>query len=242
MPVLISDALAESRAMLNDIAATKYTNAVLLPYIRKAYEEFQSWADNYNLQTVKRSTTFSPGATTNGNYQIVAYLGLGTTPVLASDIRIPIRLWEKTNGDSDAEYTLMEEREFKPTYDTTAGSRTTFGFWSFDGSTLYFPIVLPASGRTVKIDYLGSTVAFTDQTSSVYDIFFKTNLAARTAALAAMYIGQNETRAAACNDDANQALDRMVSVLIRQQQGFAGTRRIPFGTRRRYREAVYKFR
>lgn len=239
MPVLISDALAESRSMLNDVAATKYTNAVLLPFIRKAYEEFQSWADAYNLQTVKRSTPLIPGANTVGNYTVISLTG--TTPLIPPDVRIPIRIWEKANADSDSEYTLMEEREFKPIYDNQ-GSRTTLGFWSWDGFTLFFPIVLPASQRTIRLEYLGSVVAFTDQTSTVYDVFFKTNLAARTAALAAMYIGQNETRAAACNDDANQALDRMVSVLIRQQQGFTGVRRVPFGTRRRYREAVYKFR
>lgn len=240
MPVLISDALVEARVMLNDVAATKYTSTVLLPFARKVYEEFQSWGDSYNLRTIKRSTTISPGGTTSGNYQIVSFAT--TTPIIPSDVRIPIRLWEKANSDSDADYVLMEEREFKPIYDNLASGRTTFGFWSFDGTTLYFPIVLPASGRTVRIEYLGSIIAFQGESSTVYDLPFKTHFAARIAALAAMYIGQNETRAAACNDDANQALDRIIETMVRQQQGFAGTRRIPFGTRRRYREAVYKFR
>lgn len=237
MPVLMSTAIAEAQLMLNDVAATKYTTAVLLPYLRKAYEEFQSWGDSFGLQTVKRDVEVAP-TTVTGNYISITYTG---AKLLPPDLRIPLKVYEKPLGSDPINYSLMEETEFK-TIVSNAGGRTTYGYWAWDGQIMFFPKVLPAGNIDILIEYIGSTISFTDQTSTVYDIHFKTHLAARTAALAAMYIGQNETRAAACNDDANQALDRINETMVRQQQGFLGVRRIPFGTRRRYKEAIYKFR
>jgi hypothetical protein len=56
-----------------------------------------------------------------------------------------------------------------------------------------------------------------------------------------MYIGQNESRAAAAQDDANSALDRIVETMVRKQQGVFGARRIPFGTRRRIYDSFNKW-
>ena len=242
MPVTVSSILSEARFMLNDVAGTLYGDAALLPAVRKAYEEFESWAESYNLQLVKKDTGDIIPQTVEGNYVVMRYTGDGaaTNPQFPADFRIPIRVWEKAVGEDRAFYVQMEESEFRSVVNTQAG-RETYGYWMFDGKTLYLPKISTPSSRNILIQYIGSTLTFTDQNSTLYDIHFKTHLAARTAALAAMYIGQNETRAAAAQDDSNQALDRIVEALVRKNQGAFGIRRIPFGMTRRIRESFNKW-
>lgn len=242
MPVTVSSILSEARFMLNDTTATLYTDAALLPAARKAYEEFESWAESYNLQLVKKDTGDITPQTVEGNYVVMRFTGDGaaTNPQFPADFRIPVRIWEKENGQDRTFYAQMEEVEFRPVVGTTV-SRQTYGFWMFDGKTLYLPAISTPSSRNILIQYIGSTISFTDETSTLYDIHFKTHLAARTAALAAMYIGQNESRAVAAQDDSNAALDRIVEALVRKNQGAFGTRRIPFGTLRRIRESFNKW-
>lgn len=238
MPVLASDILNEARLILNDRVAKVYTDTALLPLLRKAYEEFQSWSDNYNLYFIKRQTVDLTPTTVLGNYIIIAFTG--TTPTLPADLRVPVRLYEKALGDDRSEYVMMEEKEFPAIVSTTAG-RETYGCWFFNGQSIFLPIITSPASRNILIDYLGSDTTVTDGATSLTQIYFRAHLAARVAALAAMYIGQNESRAAAAQDDANTALDRILEVTVRKTQNVYGARRVPFGTGRRVRDAFSKW-
>lgn len=237
MPILASDILAESRLILNDNGAKVYTNAVLLPLLRKAYEEFQSWADNYNLYYIKRQSFDLTPLTVAGNYVVIS---ASSTPPLPTDLRVPVRLYEKAVGEDRSFYVLMEEKEFQAIVDVNAG-RTTYGYWNFNGQAIFLPNITSPSSRNVLIEYLGSDTAIADATTTLPQVYFRQHLAARVAAMAAMYIGQNESRAAAAQDDANTALDRILEVSVRKNQGTYGARRIPFGATRRIRESFAKW-
>lgn len=230
MPVLVSEALAESRALLNDTAGALFTDTVLLPYTRKVYREFQSWGDTYGLQTTKRSTADLTPTTVSGNYTILTYTG--TTPVLPADLRVPIRIYEKLVSDPRDAYVPLYETPFKALVNL-AVTRTTFDSWATDGTTIYLPNLTSPGTRNILIDYIGSVITFANAASTLYDIHFQTYLASMTAALAAMFISQNESRAAALKADADEALDQILGVLVRKNQGAFGVRRIPFGSSRR---------
>lgn len=230
MPVLVSEALAESRALLNDTAGALFSDLVLLPYARKVYREFQSWGDTYGLQTTKRSTGDLVPTTVSGNYTILSYTG--TTPVLPADLRVPIRIYEKLATEPRNAYIPVYETPFKALVNL-AITRTTFDSWATDGTTIYLPNLTSPGTRNILIDYLGSVITFADEDSTLYDIHFQTYLASMTAALAAMFISQNESRASALKSDADEALDQILGVLVRKNQGAFGVRRIPFGSSRR---------
>ena len=204
--------MMESKALLNDLGGVFYTTESLLPYLNKAYRELQ---DYFNLHGLKTTVDVSALAI------LPAGTLLLTTP--PADMLRPIEISERTPGTTD-QFVELDERSWEP--DMVQSTHLRFWVWreeviNFLGAT---------ADREVRIRYVKSLSALSGEGSFIGIINAMSVLAARTAALAARFIGENPTRADELDSDVGMALDRLIVTAIRQNQGMPTRRR-----RTRYR-------
>jgi hypothetical protein len=202
---------AEAQALLNDAAATRFTNAKLFPYTKKAYRELQRklmLAGSPNVKEITAVIDVAANATD---------LGAGQP----ADLLIPISMEERPDGSSGL-FTPMVEREWEPNENRT----NTLRYWTWREELIVF---LGATAAVeVKLLYRkGLPALANDTTSNILISDAVTFLAARCAALAAMYIGGDTARAVALQEDANVALEEMIDLIMQKNQSLPARRR-PF--------------
>lgn len=205
-----------SRAILNDQVGATYTDGVLLPYTQMAVEDLRLELQGSNIPLVNKTSealTITAGVTD---------LGGPEGPALPVDFIEPMNLWERTAGTED-NFVQMSRSQFLPKIDQIT---SYLGVWSWQDQIIRF---LGANNNIeVKIDYIADTIAnLNSKSSQVKVINSRLFLAFKTAALAAKFIGENESRANAANSDAQYYLDMMMGISIKSQQRVF-TRRRPF--------------
>jgi hypothetical protein len=218
-PYLASDVMDSARLFLNDIGLALYTNTVLLPAVKMANEELESiLLANGQVGTLKAISS-------------VLQVASSTTPsslaAPPSDLFVPIRLEERASGSSD-DYTPMTEQEFEE----QTGTNTQLGVWVFRNGVIRFPPC--QANREVLVYYYRQMTPVTSASSNEEITGAKTYLAAKTAELAARYIGMNKEIA----DDLLQievipARERLESIYVKNSQG-KRTRRRRFGFKTAY--------
>lgn len=213
-----------SRSLLNDQVGATFTDGVLLPFTQMAVENLRIELQGSNIPLVNKT---SPAITiTAGKIDV----GGDTGPALPNDFIEPMNIWERTAGTTD-NYMQMGRRQFLPKIEQIT---SYLGVWSWQDQIIKF---LGANNNIeIKIDYVADTVAdINAKASQVKVINSRLFLAFKTAALAAKFIGENPTRAEACNADAGYYLDLMMGISVKSQQRVY-TRRRPFmsGYKSRY--------
>lgn len=213
MPDFVSDVADEARPLLNDADVQLYTDAVLLPYIKKAYDEITKELILREIQPIRELSA---------NIQI-----LSSTPnpvinnIQIPDLFVPIALKESTN---QSDWTPMIMQDWEP--DSQKDSLLRFWAWRGDEIKL-----LGATADTyVQVRYYRTLAVITDANSPINLTGSKTYLAARSAAIAAMSIGGRPDLATALAADAESAKDILISIELKRRQRFA-VRRKPFRRR-----------
>lgn len=209
----------KARALLNDQARSLFTNDVLKPYFEMAYDEIRQDCEDNNI-SITNETTDAITITTS-MYDI----GGPTGPPLPSNFIEPLQLWEIPAG-TDQDYMLMEKKDFLP---KTSIKTAYLQVYQFNGGYIKF---LGATGNIqVKMDYVSVGLADIIDDNTILKIrnmiLF---LAYKTAGFAAMFIGENETRASALSDLSIQAKDTFESIELKSKQNII-TRRRPFMAR-----------
>lgn len=221
--IKIQEVFEGSRALLNDQSGAVYTNTVQLPYLKMAYEEIKQACEEYQIPlnlVTSEAITISQGITD---------IGGPTGPALPSDLVEPLECWEIPAGTNN-DYMLMRRLQFLP---KTSTLTSYLEVWSWMEGYIHF---LGANGDIqVKLDYLATGVPDVVNENTLVKMTNAVNfLKYKTAALCAMFIDENETRAAALAELANDAKDTLLNIKIKAQQNIS-TRRRPF-------MAAYKFR
>lgn len=216
MAYTVANVLTESQALLNDQSGTLFTNATLLPYFQKAYQELQDLLQLSDVPVIWEATA----ATT------ISALGTTFTPMPA-DFFNPIELHEKAVGEPDFFYQLMVRVMWLP--EAQQGPALTW--WEYREEAINF--IGSTAARQVRLRYYKALPTITVVGDTVTVNNAKTYLASRVAALAAFTIGEDYERAEALNQDANLALDRIKRMSIKTNQ-INRTRRKPFSNRRGY--------
>lgn len=206
MPDTAAEVMNESRVLLNDTSALLYANDKLLPFLNKAYREVQSKLNLYGLQHLQEVASLITVAT--GSLTI-------TSP---ADLVRPLHLAERRAGTTDL-FADMDERSWEPELRPGQALR----YWVWREEIIY--LVGATEAREVRLRYLKSLSALTGDGSVIGLTDAKTVLAARTAALAARYLGENPTRAQVLDTDANDALDTHVTLNVRKNQNKPTRRR-----------------
>jgi len=205
--------LDEAKALLNDVAGTNYTDAVLLPFIQKAYRELQVKMLKAGLQQaneVSASITVPAGITV-----------LSDGALLPIDLLIPVSIHER--GSTSERWSLMTEETWEPSREQA----TSLGVWAFREEEIKF--VGATTDRLIYIKYKKYLPGLDAAGVALKILDSTTFLAARTAAIAALVVGHNPTRAAALNDDAVVAWEDLKGTRVKARQSNPVRRRVnPF--------------
>lgn len=216
-PAAIIDMAA---SLMNDTAQTVYTDAACLPYLNMALAQLQEEMEMNNIpNTNETSALINLVAGT-------AAVGFLTTPPLPVGLIEIQRLWESPEGQN--QWIPMTRKDFLPHY--LQDVRTPqFIFWAWIGEQIR---LLPANqDNDIKLDYVGRLYALPIAIGAINTDLPVINslsyLGYKTAALCAMFIGENPTRAAALEGEAYVALSRTLGISNKGRQAIT-TRRRPF--------------
>jgi len=214
-----SVAFNEARALLNDVAATLFTDAVLLPSLQKAHRELQVLLWENGLSVIKEVTA-------------VIDVAIGATSLGASlpaDILEPKTLQERADGStSEDDWVNVSETDNLPRVDPT----TRISYWAWREEVIEF--IAPTTAREVKLRYLKGLTVPTSGSSAIGLIFGELYLGPRLASIAVQTLG-NTTRASELIDDAAFWIPKILAANVKRGQAIP-TRRIPY--RRSFRRFI----
>jgi hypothetical protein len=200
MATTAGDVLTEVKALLNDPEGYVYGETALLPYLRKALRDLQNKLIANQIQVAYEVTG------------VVAYVANATS--LASpptDMLFPIALHEKTVGSTEL-WTPMFKQEWEPDSLPT----TMLRYWVWREELIQF--LGATQNRSVRIRYVKSLTAIADSNTVIPIVNSQSYLASQTAALAALFIGENPTRALVLNGEAREHMAEMVGTGVRRMQ------------------------
>lgn len=174
-------AFTTARTLLNDDLATLWTDVVLLPKLVQAFRELEAKL-RISAASIMRAYTDAdvPISSTPSVYTAI------------TDIKEPIRLWEKAPSDPDSAYVQMTEYDPLPVTLFPVG--TTIQYWQWDGTNIN--LMGCSADRHIKVMYWRSLAEPTGNSSSLVFTDAEIFLAPRTAALAAGSVGETDVYAA----------------------------------------------
>jgi len=217
MAILAQEIINDAKILLNDPQGIIYPDNALLPLLKKAHRELQQRLSRSGQQQTKEvSTTISVASGTTR---------LGDGAGLPNDLIYPIWLKEKAQGAPASDYVDMSQRSWEP---TTAPQQELL-LWVWREDEIKFVGAL--SNREVLIRYRKGYPLITSVSIPIGIMDSETFLTSRLAAIAAMVLGENYSRADALNGDAEVAFDILTGVNTSQRQ-FRPVRR----QRTRYRQ------
>jgi hypothetical protein len=191
--------LTEAKTLLNDTSGILYPNEKLLPFLNKAYREVQSKLNLYGLQYLEEVGSLIP-------------IPAGTVIVPSpADMVRPLQLAERTAGTTN-QFTPMDLRSWEP--DTRPGR--DLRVWVWREETIY--LIGATEDKEIRLRYLKTLSALSGDGSVIGISGAMTVLAARTAALASRFLGENPSRADMLDVDASDALDTIVTLNVRKNQ------------------------
>lgn len=212
-------------SLMNDTKQTSYTDEACLPYLNVALDELQEIMEENNIPITNEvsSTITLPAGTT--------VLGFSTTPALPSGLIEIQELWESNDGGVTF-IGPMGTVDFIPVnLQLSTNPVALFGVYAWMDNEIQLPY--SSSSIILKINYIKSlfstpiALGAIDTELGVKFKNIKIYLGYETAALCSMFIGENETRAAALHTKAEEALERTLNIPTKGRQGIV-TRRKPF--------------
>ena len=213
------EVVTDAGALLNDVTLSKYTFAIQLPYLKIAIKELRK---HFELANLSATDLFSSTLTVPvANAGIIALSA--TTPTLPSDL-VDIRVaWQApttTNNWVPLPRIGSIIAQLGITVNTLSG-------YVWEDQKMKFA---PTRGGIIdiKLEYVRELFTLPTVTGSTLPIINgDTFLAARTAALVAKYVENNDERANSLNIEAGIALDEVLGIDSKGRQQMA-TRRRPF--------------
>lgn len=197
---LASTVMAEVAALMNDTGQRLYTNSVILPYLKSAWNGLQLELMSNGIPVSKEISLVT---------QVLANSDSITPP---SDFLQPIRLEERPSGSSDV-FVEVEEKQEIPQV-----SSERILYWNWREEVVY--INPPSTNREIRLTYWKSLNPLNDQNSNLNVANSLEYLAYRTAALCARYVGENPSRAQALDAEAFRSLQLLINLEVRKLQSF----------------------
>ena len=196
--------MEKAASLLNDTAQTIYTNAAVLPYLNIAMGDLDEAFQQNNIPVTNETSAailVKAGVTR---------IGFGTTPSLPGDLVEIQRLYERSPGIEP--WVPVERKEFIPKT-LEDQSIEQFLFWAWVKQEIR--LIEATADNELKIDYIATLfpeIKIGDIGVRLSVVNVKQHLTFATASLCAMYIGENETRAAALSSQPQTALERELGI------------------------------
>lgn len=209
-------------ALLNDPAKTDYTYVAQLPYLNTAIDELLE-----NLEESNSSPTNQTSASITIPIGINKITPIEDTTVGQPHYPIDLveiqQIGERSAGTNDS-FLPMIRRDFTP----QGQASNILGSWAWENQIIKFNSGGSLTAREVLIKYVRQPIQLaTDQTSIIGTIGVRSYLSYKTAGLCAMFIGENPTRAATLDGQAERSMDRLIGINNKGRQEMV-TRRRPF--------------
>jgi len=217
MALLASEVLDHAAgSFLNDPSKGNYTYAKLLPHLQTAMLELQSALLQAGISTLEVASTTLTIPNTNTT------ITSSTNPALPTDLLLPMELGERVAGSAaTVPFDPMHEREELP----QRSKAPQLIDWTWENEVINF---VGATGSVeVKIWYQRTLETVTGTASPINTLGSKLFLSARTAALAALFIGRNKELAAAADSMAVAELSKLITSRVKETQNFP-QRRLPY--------------
>lgn len=214
--VTVASVVSEAQATyLNDASGSVYTTAILLPFVKSAYEHLRNEMALNEIPTLNElsaAQTITAGSTT-----------LAST---ITDLLLPYGIEERASGSSDL-YVPMIERTFEP----NEAQQTNLRYWMWREETILF--LGATTARQIRVRYikdLNPTAIVGGDTLTAVNA--RSYLAARVGALAAMFVQQNTSMAEAANMVADDQLQKVIKIAVKGMQALPARRHPFLGPRR----------
>lgn len=192
---------------MNDAAGASYTDQKLMPLIKLAYQSLQTELEKHSISCkIAKSEEIKVPA--------------GTTILsLPGDFLIPEKLEERNWGSQDS-FTEMKRALLAPNT-VNPSSQLQYYDWRFNDQ-----IHVPESNKDkgVVIYYQRSFPAIAQATDFVLGKS-EQYLISKVAAYAHIFLAQNPTLAAPCNEEAKDNLDQILAIYIHKAQAAPARRR-----------------
>lgn len=227
------EVMDRAAVLMNDPAKTDYTYTTLLPHLNMA------------LDDLKANLVENQSGIAIGN-ALPLLIPKGTAAVWPPDFpyqppevikyNVDIaeiqEIMERRVGGGEHEWTLMTRVEYHPLHEPM----DILGSWAWEQRAIKFNFGGCKQDREIRIKYLiyEERMSAINETSIIGHVDLRPFLAFKTAAYAAMYIGENPGRSQLLDAQAQDALDRILSIQNKGRQNIM-TRHRPF-------RASYKLR
>jgi len=211
--------------LLNDPAKTDYTYVVQMPYLNMAIDELIESSENYNNSI--HNITSAPITIPVGKNAIfptppdlIIPPGYIAYPNNLVDIQ---EVLERNPGGNDT-FIALPKKEFIQAYPQTG----SLSYWAWEHQVIKFNPIGANTPKEVILRYIThSTTLVIDPTTVIPIINCRSYLSFKTAALCAMFIGENQTRAQVLEAQADEAMERITNMSNRGRQQIM-TRHRPF--------------
>jgi hypothetical protein len=211
--------------LLNDPNKTDYTYTVMIPYLNLAIEEFCDITSEANVP-------FSNLTSTNwSSTPIIIPVGTSfllppestSAPKYPDDLIEIQEIGERNQGDVGP-FRRLNRKEFQEILPITNSLR----YWIWERGIIRFNPPGANVPMEVELKYVYQGIAYVaNESSTINFIGSRTYLAYKTAALCAMFIGENETRADVLDKQADKAIERTINISNKGKQEIV-TRHRPF--------------
>jgi hypothetical protein len=186
MALVAGTVITEVKGLLNDPTGSIYPDQALFPLLNKAYREIQAKLSALGISVTKEVdvTVSVPSGT----------ISLSDGGGLPNDLIHPVYLAERLAGTLDS-FTEMVEDE----WDRDVKPSDTLRYWVWREEVIHLRGA--TTDRNVLIRFIKSLPPVSDANSPIVINDVQTFLAQRTAALAALLIGHNQSRSDAMMGD-----------------------------------------
>lgn len=211
-----ANVMDKAAVYLNDVAKTKYTYAIQMPYLNTALQELEL---DFALENIPSTDLLSAALTLPAG---TTFISRTTTPALPANFIEPTKVWERTSGSN----VYIPVTKVTGIISNTGIVRTQFSAYTWSNNRLSFP--QSSNSIDILIEYTGSLfVPITASTDPIAGGIVQTFLEYRTAGLCAKLIDEDDARSNELNGYAGLALDKITGVGAKGRQNLV-TRRRPF--------------
>lgn len=221
------EVMDRSAALMNDPAKTDYTYDAQLPYLNMAIDDLMEQLEESNASPSNKTAAV---ITLTAGLDRLTPIESETLPHYPYDLVEIQQIGERTAGTS-SDFAPMTRRDYPPNVTATAYLLV----WAWEDQEIRFNSNGATGDLELELKYIRQPIQLAqNEYSMIGTIGTRSYLSFKTAALCAMFIGENETRAGVLEDQANKAIERLLNINSKGRQAIY-TRRRPF-------RAAYKSR
>jgi hypothetical protein len=210
--MLASDVMKEAAVLLTDPQQMYWSDIVLLPLLNKANNELALLFEREELPILLEEQ--SPVTKVDPGDKIM--------DEIPTDMVEPIRMWERALGSQEKWAEVNQVINIDKNFTTS----NRVAEWAWRRAQIF--ITPPTQSREVMLDYF-RTIMPLDFAGSLVEVpKAKTWLAARTAQLACLHVGNNPTRYNELDPEVAKAEDVLLRTMGKRVQGAYGVRRRPY--------------